>query len=50
MADFPLAPEAPVERVLLQELIHRINNEFSSLIVAVSRAAARSGSQEVRVA
>ena len=49
MTDFPLAPEAPVERVLLHELIHRINNEFSSLIIAVSRAAARSGNQEVKV-
>jgi two-component sensor histidine kinase len=50
MTDFPLAPEAPVERVLLDELIHRINNEFSSLVCAVSRAAARSGNQEVKVA
>jgi two-component sensor histidine kinase len=50
MTEFPLAPEAPVERFLLHELIHRINNEFSSLIGAASRAAARSGNQEVKVA
>ena len=50
MTEFPLAPEAPVERVLLHELIHRINNEFSSLISAVSRTAARSVNQEVKVA
>ena len=49
MTEFPLAPEAvPMERVLLQELIHRINNEFSSLIGAVSRTAARSANSEVK--
>jgi two-component sensor histidine kinase len=35
---------------LLHELIHRINNEFSSLIGAVSRTAARSVNHEVKVA
>jgi two-component sensor histidine kinase len=50
MTEFPLAPEVPVERVLLHELIHRINNEFSSLIGAVSRTAARSVNHEVKVA
>jgi two-component sensor histidine kinase len=39
-----------MERVLLHELIHRINNEFSSLIGAVSRTAARSVNHEVKVA
>jgi two-component sensor histidine kinase len=50
MSEFPLAPEVPMERVLLHELIHRINNEFSSLIGAVSRTAARSVNHEVKVA
>ena len=50
MTEFPLAPEVPMERVLLRELIHRINNEFSVLIGAVSRTAARSVNHEVRVA
>ena len=50
MTEFPLAPEVPVERVLLHELIHRINNEFSSLIGAVSRTAARSLNHDVKVA
>jgi two-component sensor histidine kinase len=39
-----------MERVLLHELIHRINNEFSALIGAVSRTAARSVNHEVKVA
>jgi two-component sensor histidine kinase len=50
MTEFPLAPEVPVERVLLHELIHRINNEFASLIGAVSRTAARSVNHDVKVA
>jgi two-component sensor histidine kinase len=50
MTEFPLAPEVPMERVLLHELIHRINNEFSSLIGAVSRTAARSVNHDVKVA
>jgi len=50
MTEFPLAPEVPIERVLLHELIHRINNEFSSLIGAVSRTAAHSLNYEVKVA
>jgi hypothetical protein len=50
MTEFPLAPEVPMERVLLHELIHRINNEFSALIGAVSRTAARSVNHEVKVA
>jgi two-component sensor histidine kinase len=49
MTEFPLAPEVPMERVLLHELIHRINNEFSALIGAVSRTAARSVNHEVKV-
>src|SRR4029077_7966194 len=50
MSEFPLAPEVPMERVLLHELIHRINNEFSPLLGAVSRTAARSVNHEVKVA
>ena len=50
MTEFPLAPETPVERVLLRELIRRINNEFASILSAVSRVAARSGNQAVKVA
>ena len=41
--------EISLERVLLHELIHRINNEFSSLIGGVSRTAARSPNHEVKV-
>ena len=50
MTEVALQRETALERVLLQELIHRINNEFSSLIGAVSRAAARSVNHEVKVA
>jgi two-component sensor histidine kinase len=50
MTEFALKREIPVERALLHELTHRINNEFASVIGAVSRAAARSGNQEVKVA
>ena len=50
MTEFPPAPDIPIERILLQELIHRINNEFSALIGAVSRTAARSVNHEVKVA
>ena len=37
------------QAVLLHELNDRINNEFASVIGAVSRAAARSRNQEVKV-
>jgi len=40
----------PDEQVLLHELNHRINNEFTSAIGAVSLAAARSSSDRVKVA
>ena len=49
MTEFALKREIPVERILLHELIHRTNNEFASVIGAVSRAAARSRNQEVKV-
>src|ERR1700692_2011260 len=50
MTEFALKREINLERILLHELIHRINNEFSSLIGAVSRTAARSVNHEVKVA
>jgi two-component sensor histidine kinase len=40
----------PEEQLLVHELTHRINNEIASVISAVSLAAARSGSREVKVA
>jgi two-component sensor histidine kinase len=45
-----LAPRLPVaeEPLLLDELNHRISNEFASLIAIVSRAAAASGSEDVK--
>ena len=50
MTEVALKQEINLERILLRELIHRINNEFSSLIGAVSRTAARSVNHEVKVA
>jgi two-component sensor histidine kinase len=49
MTEFPPRTRSP-DRTLLHELIHRINNEFSSLIGAVSRTAARSVNHDVKVA
>jgi two-component sensor histidine kinase len=49
MMKFSSALSIPDERVLLQELNHRINNEFFSAMNLVSLAAARSGSHEVKV-
>ena len=50
MTEAALKREITLESILLHELIHRINNEFSSLIGAVSRTAARSVNHEVKVA
>ena len=50
MTEVALKREITLEYILLHELIHRINNEFSSLIGAVSRTAARSVNHEVKVA
>jgi two-component sensor histidine kinase len=50
MTELALKREINLEHILLRELIHRINNEFSSLIGAVSRTAARSVNHEVKVA
>jgi two-component sensor histidine kinase len=45
-----LVPHLPFaeEDLLLEELNHRISNEFASLIAVVSRAGAASGSDEVK--
>jgi two-component sensor histidine kinase len=50
MTEVALKPEINLEHILLHELIHRINNEFSSLIGSVSRTAARSVNHDVKVA
>jgi two-component sensor histidine kinase len=50
MTEIALKREITLERILLYELIHRINNEFSSLIGAVSQTAARSVNHEAKVA
>lgn len=50
MTEVALKREINLERILLHELIHRINNDFSSLIGAVSRTAAHSVNHEVKVA
>jgi two-component sensor histidine kinase len=48
MTQFVSALAIPDERALLQELNHRISNEFFSAMNLVSLAAARSGSEEVK--
>jgi two-component sensor histidine kinase len=40
----------PEERLLLQEITHRINNEFAAVIEIVSLTAARSSHDEVKLA
>src|ERR1700732_2060783 len=50
MTEFASTLPIPHERVLLQELNHRISNEFFSAMSLVSLAAARSGRDEVKVA
>ena len=40
----------PEERLLLREITHRINNEFSAIIQTVSLTAARSSHDEVKLA
>jgi two-component sensor histidine kinase len=50
MPQFAIKREITLERVLLHELVHRINNEYSSLISAVSRSAARAVNRDVKVA
>jgi two-component sensor histidine kinase len=50
MPEFAMKREITLERVLLHELVHRINNEYSSLISAVCRTAARAVNPDVKVA
>jgi two-component sensor histidine kinase len=50
MPEFAMKRRTTLERVLLHELVHRINNEYSSLIGAVSRTAARAVNHDVKVA
>ena len=50
MTEWASQPPRANERLLLNELNHRINNEFASAIAAVSLAAARSGSIDVKTA
>src|SRR5260370_5983402 len=49
MTEVALKREITLERVMLDGMIHRINNEFASLMGAVSRTAARSLNHEVKV-
>lgn len=48
MTDFVLSPSD--DHLLLRELAHRVNNEFTSIINIISRAAARSPNPEVKAA
>jgi two-component sensor histidine kinase len=50
MTEFATQQPLPQERMLLHELNHRINNEFTAAIAVVSLAAARSGNAEVKSA
>lgn len=50
MMEFAGYQTAPQDHVLLHELNHRINNEFSAAISVVSLAAARSVNSEVKTA
>jgi len=50
MADSSLDLSIQEEQVLLRELNHRINNEFTSAISVASLAAARSNNKEVKAA
>ena len=46
MTEFVLSPSH--DHLLLRELAHRVNNEFTSIISTISRAAARSPSPEAK--
>jgi two-component sensor histidine kinase len=48
MTEFVLSPAD--DHLLLRELAHRVNNEFTSIINTISRAAARSQNPEVKAA
>ena len=48
--EWDLQLSLPEQKLLLHELNHRINNEFASVINAVSVAAGRSGNEQVKLA
>jgi two-component sensor histidine kinase len=48
VTEFVLSPSD--DHLLLRELAHRVNNEFTSIINTISRAAARSPNSEVKAA
>ena len=50
MMEWNFEPPLPEQGLLLHELNHRINNEFASVINAVSVAAGRSGDEQVKLA
>lgn len=50
MTEIDASPLIPQEHVLLHELNHRINNEFTAAIGIVTVAAARSGNEEIKTA
>jgi two-component sensor histidine kinase len=50
MMQFASKRMVPDEQMLLQELNHRVNNEFAAAISVVSLAATKSGNQEVKTA
>jgi two-component sensor histidine kinase len=50
MAELTSHQTSPLEQVLLRELNHRVNNEFASIISAVSLATARSSNEDVKLA
>jgi two-component sensor histidine kinase len=49
MLNISTGPSFMQERLLMQEITHRVNNEFASAIGMVSLAAARSDNAEVKV-
>src|ERR1700740_3053662 len=49
MLNITNGPSFMQERLLMQEITHRVNNEFASAIGMVSLAAARSDNAEVKV-
>lgn len=50
MTEFASRQSLPPERMLLHELNHRVNNEFTAAISVISLTAARSGNDEVKAA
>jgi two-component sensor histidine kinase len=50
MMEFATRQSVPPERMLLHELNHRVNNEFTAAISVISLTATRSGNDEVKAA